>query len=470
MWKEACTRVVWLYPLEHVDHSIILIMDFQSWGSTATDLLTLLFTQHKSIRDFPLSTVSLYHCITCQDGGQIPSRGPPRCGISWNAYQICHHENNHCYSHWMCSAWEVGQTTPFSGRGSRNAAEHDPRPNTLQLNTDGLTDNKISVIEQLAFKNKAFIIVLQETHRITEDKLVIPSFSVAGPILSRNHGLAKFVHERLECSLVDQSPDQSETEWLCVDVAGKQIINIYKPPRSRLTPATIPTFPQPSLHVGDFNCQDVNRGCNTTSPDGESLDSWATFNNVGLLYSPKESASFFSHRWNVGTNPDLAFASFGQDSQLLDRRVLGNFPRSQHRPSLITPPRFNIPAHSDPVKPWNFRKADWKRLFLLKEGSVERLPPPDTPDIERAYQDFCESLLSAAKQCVPLGRRKNYVPCWDKECETLYRSFIRAPVDCLWQSHLVPALSITTEEAGAIGGNCQLHRFLALQPQGVENN
>jgi len=57
-----------------------------------------------------------------------------------------------------------------------------------------------------------------------------------------------------------------------------------------------------------------------------------------------------------------------------------------------------------------------------------RLPPLDAPDIERAYQDFCENLLSAAKQCIPRGRRKNYVPCWDKECETLHRSFIRTPV------------------------------------------
>jgi len=74
----------------------------------------------------------------------------------------------------------MGQTTPFSGRGSRNAAEDDPQPNILQLNTDGLTENKISVIEQLAYKNKAFIIVLQETHCTTEDKLVIPNFSLAG--------------------------------------------------------------------------------------------------------------------------------------------------------------------------------------------------------------------------------------------------------------------------------------------------
>ena len=56
------------------------------------------------------------------------------------------------------------------------------------------------------------------------------------------------------------------------------------------------------------------------------------------------------------------------------------------------------------MKSYNFRKADWKRFFLLPGESVERLPPPD-------------------------GRRKNYVPCWDKKCETHYRSILRAPLE-----------------------------------------
>jgi len=73
----------------------------------------------------------------------------------------------------------------LSGRGSRNAAEDDPQSNILQLNTHGLTENKVFVIEQLAYKNKAFIIVLQETHCTTADKVVIPNFSLAGSILSR---------------------------------------------------------------------------------------------------------------------------------------------------------------------------------------------------------------------------------------------------------------------------------------------
>jgi len=59
-------------------------------------------------------------------------------------------------------------------------------------------------------------------------------------------------------------------------------------------------------------------------------------------------------------------------------------------PLSITPPKFKVPAHSDPVKRWNFRKADWKRFYLLTGESVERLPSPDTPNIDsrifvRAY-------------------------------------------------------------------------------------
>jgi len=64
------------------------------------------------------------------------------------------------------SVWHgLGHKAPFSGHGSKNAAE-DPQPNILQLNTEGLTADKISVIEQLTYKNKVFII-LQETHCTT---------------------------------------------------------------------------------------------------------------------------------------------------------------------------------------------------------------------------------------------------------------------------------------------------------------
>jgi len=255
-----------------------------------------------------------------------------------------------------------------------------------------------------------------------------------------------------------------------VDVAWYKIINVCKHPRSRFTPTAIAKFPHPSLYVDDFNCQHVNWGYNKTSDD-ESLDTWATSNNLGLLYNPKETASFFSHRWNVGTNPDLAFASFVQDSRLPERRVLGKIPRSQHRPPLITPLKLKVPTHSDPVKHWNFRKADWKWFCLLTDESVERLLPPGTSNIERAYQDFCKSLISAAKQCIPRGRRKNYVPFLGQRVRDLLSLLHTSPSgDWLWWSRFIPTISARTEEAGVMGGSCQFHRLLVLYPQGVENH
>jgi len=40
----------------------------------------------------------------------------------------------------------------------------------------------------------------------------------------------------------------------------------------------------------------------------------------------------------------------------------------------------------------------WNRFFLLTGESVERLPPLDTTDIEKAYQKLCESLVTPNRE------------------------------------------------------------------------
>ena len=71
---------------------------------------------------------------------------------------------------------------------------------------------------------------------------------------------------------------------------------------------------------------------------------------LGLQQNISWGQFFCSHRWNVSTNQNMGFASFGQDSRLPDRRVPGRLLRSQHWPSLITPLSIKIPAYSDPMK------------------------------------------------------------------------------------------------------------------------
>ena len=158
------------------------------------------------------------------------------------------------------------------------------------------------------------------------------------------------MREKLSWNLSGQSLNDSDMEWLCVYICGFKIINVYKPPPSKMTPMSITIFFHPCLYAGDFNCQHTNRGYTNTSEDGSFLSTWAASGNLSLLYDPKGPASFLSGRWGSETNPDLAFASSSDDNQLPCRRVLEKFPRSQHRPSLITSTRL---AHSIPSKPMN---------------------------------------------------------------------------------------------------------------------
>ena len=100
---------------------------------------------------------------------------------------------------------------------------------------------------------------------------------------------------------------------------------------------------------------------------------------------------------------------------------------SQHRPSLIKSSKTVVSLPSEPYKQRNFRKAKWKKYTRITNGLARNLPSPDTICVDEAFQDFCNTIIHAAKKSIPRGRRKNYRPCWDAGCEVLYQAFLRAP-------------------------------------------
>ena len=145
---------------------------------------------------------------------------------------------------------------PFSGHISNKFR----RPTIFQLNVEGLIASKINVLHHLAMQSKALVILLQETYYTDAEKLVHPNYKLTGSSLSRKHGLATFVHERLRYTLLDQSSPKSEIEWLCVNVDGYKIVNVYKPPPKRLRNMDLLVFPHPCLYTGDFNCRHAHWG------------------------------------------------------------------------------------------------------------------------------------------------------------------------------------------------------------------
>ena len=141
----------------------------------------------------------------------------------------------------------------------------------------------------------------------------------------------------------------------------------------------------------------------------------------------------------------------GPNSRLPDRRVLEKFSRSQHRPSLITPPRFAMAVPSIPVKRWNFRKAKWSHYIALTNKFSKTLLPSDSLDVDAAYQDSCNTVKKAAKTTIPRGYRNNYIPCWDAEWKSLYKlscSLLRETTQVWLLQLCLPSLT----ESGKIDG------------------
>lgn len=75
---------------------------------------------------------------------------------------------------------------------------------------------------------------------------------------------------------------------------------------------------------------------------------------------------------------------------------------------------------SIPRTRWNFHKANWSLFTKTLDDSVRWIPPC----IEN-YKHFTKLIINTAKKSIPRGYRKNYVPGWNDECETLYTSFKR---------------------------------------------
>ena len=163
------------------------------------------------------------------------------------------YQNKRVSTHSDVQFGSANRKTSFSGRGnariklplSGHIANKFRRPTILQLNIEGLITSKMNVLHHLTMQSEALVILLQKTHCTNAEKFLLPNYQLAGSTLSRKHALATFFHKRLRYTLLDQSPPTLDIEWPCVDVDGYKIVNVYKPPPTRLQILDLPVFPHP---------------------------------------------------------------------------------------------------------------------------------------------------------------------------------------------------------------------------------
>ena len=112
------------------------------------------------------------------------------------------YQNGRVSTHSDVQCGSANWQTSFSGRGnariklpfSGHIANKFRRPTILQLNIKRLTASKMNVLHHLAMQSEALVILLQETHCIDVEKLVLPNYQLAESSLSRKHLQSRSCH------------------------------------------------------------------------------------------------------------------------------------------------------------------------------------------------------------------------------------------------------------------------------------
>ena len=170
----------------------------------------------------------------------------------------------------------------------------------------------------------------------------------------------------------------------------------------------------------DFNCHHTTWDYSRNNHDREALHDWSNTIDLKLLYNYNQPKTFYSAAWDTYTNPDLTFFTHDTDSSLPhpEHSVLGNFPKSQHRPTIIYHPTLIEYTPTSSLPRWDFSKADWERFHAATRSMCDDLPSPES-DINLCYAAFQKKLLKIAKDIIPRGFRKNCIPKWDARCNEL---------------------------------------------------
>ncbi len=296
-----------------------------------------------------------------------------------------------------------------------------PALRVLQLNVEGLSAAKRTLISTIAHRHSADVICLQETHVADQSagRYTIGGFDLISSTPDARFGRTTYVR----CDVADASPVSSSHFCDIFQVGGFRVANVYKPPSQHWDQRVLPALVHPAAYVGDFNSHHPEWGYSEPDEDGEALVEWASNSDLTLTHDAKQRGTFYSARWQKDYSPDLCWVtSIGDHPQPASQTVLGDFPHSQHRPLLIHI-GLQLPIiYGSSKKRWNFRKADWDLFSSKLERSVVTIPSRCIP-IEEAYQRFQGAIFSAATTAIPRGCRPVYTPCLDVECQALLEEY-----------------------------------------------
>lgn len=305
----------------------------------------------------------------------------------------------------------------------------------MQWNAEGV-GNKKEELEHFLHVNNINVCCLQETH-LQEEKQGKKGKQEGKPFKVRGYQVFRSDREARRkggvLTLVRNNINARETkrymeeaEYLAVKITTKDrsftVVNYYCPDDKMLSLDTIQVPDGGFLITGDFNSRSQSWGYNNIDRRGEEVETWQDDNHLILVNDPTDTHTFYSRRWKTTTTPDLAFCT-DDIHQRIERTVKDQLGGSDHRPVILTISGETTTGHKQQPR-WNYKKAKWG-LFAIRTNDLTK-SPKEGKNINNVVKDFNDSILQAARECIPRGARRDYTPYWTNELQQAHDAVTEA--------------------------------------------
>ena len=295
----------------------------------------------------------------------------------------------------------------------------------LQWNCRGLI-SKWGEMKNLFSVLAPVIIALQETWFLPTDQYNFNLFNyslyrhdeVSGE--RRHGGVALYINNNFSHNPINLRTDlQVVACTIFLNGRNVDVCSIYIPPDSdptQILPAlnnVVTQLRNPFLLLGDLNAHSPSWWrSQRLDRRGQKVEDFISAHNLILLN--KNQPTYFSLSHNTETAIDLALCS-PLLGTWFDWTIDSDIYNSDHYPILLHL-TFQPEGISSFIPRWRLDRADWLKFSELCENI--HLNHDDDDDPEVTIHSITDSIISAAKQSIPLSKactRRNSVPWWSNQ-------------------------------------------------------
>ena len=202
------------------------------------------------------------------------------------------------------------------------------------------------------------------------------------------------------------------------------IYNLYSPPPKALHLHAIQLEEERWIIKGDFNSHSPSWKYPDLDPIREEVEDWIITNQMVLINRPDKPHTYCSRAWRKTSCPNIAIAT-DDVAKITERHVEQQLRGSDHKPVLLIIKQDLRQAGRKLCPSWKvYKRANWPE-FLKKADENCRNQKMEQHHLNGKVKLFTGAIFRAAKETVPRGRRRDYIPGWNAQLQELHSTASR---------------------------------------------